>query len=420
MNNVCFSPKLNLLTAEDARHQILGKVTAISEIEHIPLMNGLGRIVATDLFAPIHSPPEDNSAMDGYGFHSSCLKPDQSVQLEIVGGSSAGHPFTGQIRKDQCIRILTGAVVPNGVDSVIAQEQVERVGNAIHLPKETIPFKNIRIQGSDIRQGDLLLPEGKPLTAQDMGLLASMGIETISVNRLLKIGFFSTGDELVPLGTPLSSGRIYDSNRYQLAALLAGTPHRVVDLGIVQDSEDAIEALLRQAAKHCDLLISSGGASVGDADFIQRCLAKNGTVDFWKIAVKPGKPLAFGRVGNCLFFGLPGNPVAITVSFEQFVKPAIQQLSGTRPTRPLQIQALCTEAIRKLPGRKEYQRGILKQDSLGTLSVELAGGQDSHQQSVSSRANCFIVLPLKSGGIEAGSTVTVEPFGYGLTETDTL
>ena len=300
-------------------------------------------------------------------------------------------------------------MIPESPDSVIAQEQVEVDNDYVKLPTHCPPFKNIRNPGSDVSKSEILISAPKKLNACDISLLAAAGISQVSVKRRLKIGFFSTGDELVPLGEPLASGKIYDSNRYLLANLLADPNHVVCDMGIVADDRVELENILVNSASRFDVLISTGGASVGDADLITQTLQKCGQINFWKLAIKPGKPLAFGKVGPCWFFGLPGNPVAVLVTYNKFVKTALEKLVGAPSTRILQLQALSAESIKKSPGRQEYQRGILEQEDGGELRVRLAGPQDSHQLRVASRANCFIVLPADCDGIEAGQWVTVEP-----------
>jgi molybdopterin molybdotransferase len=241
-------------------------------------------------------------------------------------------------------------------------------------------------------------------------LLAAAGVSRIGVKRQLKIGFFSTGDELISLGEALLPGQIYDSNRYMLAALLTGPNHAVSDLGVIKDDAKLLENTLSTAAESFDVLISTGGASVGDADFVKQILEKIGQINFWKLAIKPGKPLAFGKIKNCWFFGLPGNPVAVLVTYQQFVRQALQQLSGLQPSKPLQLQARCKTVLRKTPGRQEYQRGILNQTSAGELTVIATGGQDSHQLKTTSLANCFIVLANECNGVGIGDIVIVEPF----------
>lgn len=400
-----------MLSVAQAQTAILDAIESINQQELIALPQALGRVLAETLYSPIAVPPQNNSAMDGYGFNSSEIIENQAFTLSVIGTSWAGKPFIGKLAKGQCIRIFTGATVPEGVDSVIAQEQVSIDNNQVLFPANTQACKNIRPAGSDVKENQLLLKAGKSLSAIDLGLLASVGLSQIPVKRQLKVAFFSTGDELTPLGENLGFGQIYDSNRYQLAGLLNHRNYLVTDLGIIKDDQALLEQTLTNAAKQYDLLISTGGASVGDADFVKQSLDNCGEVNFWKIAIKPGKPLAFGKIGGCWFFGLPGNPVAVLVTFEKFVKPALQKLAGSTISQALQLSARCQNRLRKQAGRQEYQRGILSQTDQGELVVQTAGGQDSHQLSVASLANCFIVLPAESTGVDINDRVVVELFG---------
>ena len=410
MSEICYPKNHQMLSVLEAQTAILDAIESINQQELIALPQALGRVLAETLYSPIAVPPQNNSAMDGYGFDSSEIIENQTFTLSVIGTSWAGKPFTGKLAKGQCIRIFTGATIPDGVDSVIAQEQVSIDNDQVVFPANTEAYKNIRPAGSDVQQNQLLLNAGKSLSAIDLGLLASVGLSQVAVKRQLKIAFFSTGDELTPLGESLGFGQIYDSNRYQLAGLLNHPNYLVSDLGIIKDDQTALEQTLIEAAKQYDLLISTGGASVGDADFVKQSLDNCGEVNFWKIAIKPGKPLAFGKIGECWFFGLPGNPVAVLVTFEKFVKPALQKLAGTAISQALQLSARCENRLRKQAGRQEYQRGILSQTEQGELVVQTAGGQDSHQLSVASLANCFIVLPTESTGVEINDRVLVELF----------
>lgn len=410
MTDICYPKTAALLSVAEAQSKIRAAIAAVGEQESIGLPQALGRILAESIHSPIAIPPQRNAAMDGYAFAAADIVENRAFSLRLAGCSWAGNPFTAAIAPKQCVRIFTGAVVPDFADSVIAQEQVESNGEQITLPGDTRPFKNIRAAGSDVKPHETLLTAPKTLTASDLALLAAAGVGSVSVKRKLKIAFFSTGDELSPLGQALATGQIYDSNRYLLAGLLADANHDVSDLGIVKDDPQLLEQTLQDAARQYDAIISTGGASVGDADYVKQTLEKCGRVDFWKLAIKPGKPLAFGRIGDCRFFGLPGNPVAVLVTFKQFVQPALRQLAGAPPATALQLQARCDGKLRKSPGRQEYQRGILHQSGPGQFNVKLAGPQDSHQLSVASLANCFIVLEADCDGVEAGEMVTVEPF----------
>jgi len=414
VTDICYPSANSFLSVTHAQDAIQQAIDCINDCETLPLPQCLGRVLAESIFSPINLPPERNAAMDGYAIFSGDIKPEQSFSLKQVGTSWAGKPFIGEVQAGECIRIFTGAVVPDFYDSVIAQEQVDRQGSRISFAANTLPGNNIRLAGSDLAKGDLLLAAQKRLSATDLALLSSAGISQITVKRKLKIAFFSTGDELCAVGEPLASGQIYDSNRYALSALLTDNLIAATDLGIVADNPDLLESVLRQAAKTHDVIISSGGASVGDADYVKQVLERCGQVNFWKIAIKPGKPLTFGRIGTSWFFGLPGNPVAVLVTFEKFVRPALLKLAGAPVPKPLQLKACCTTVLKKSPGRQEYQRGILSQTQDGELRVTAVSRQDSHQLSVASRANCFIVLAADCAGVEAGQSVTVEPFDVSL------
>jgi molybdopterin molybdotransferase len=290
------------------------------------------------------------------------------------------------------------------------QEHVTALENVITFPANCRPFQNVRAIGEDVKQHSLLLNAPKKLSAADLGLLAAAGIDEIAVHPKIKIAIFSTGDELVPLGQELDSGKIYDSNRYILHGLLADPCFEVFDMGVLADDKVLVEQSLIIAAENNDVIITTGGASVGDADYIQQVLAECGEVSFWKIAMKPGKPLAFGKIGKCRFFGLPGNPIAVMATFEKIVRPALMQLAGEPAVKPLQLKATCQSRLKKSPGRLEYQRGVFQQIQPNTFVVESAGQQGSHILSSMSRANCYIVLPEECGGVQAGEEVILEPF----------
>jgi len=410
MIDACSREAKPLLTIDDALDRIEAAVKPVSGTEKAALKNALGRVLAEAVYAPINIPHDRNAAMDGYAFASRDMADGQAFTLTLAGTSWAGRPFQGQLKAGQCVRIFTGAVVPEQADSVIMQEQVHVRGQSIHFPADTGALQNIREVGEDVKQGDCLIAQPKKLTAVDLGLLASAGIDEVTVKRQLKIAYFSTGDELTALGRPLEPGKIYDSNRAMLGGLLADPGYSVVDLGAIPDDKQLLEDRFIEASKHYDAIITTGGASVGEADYVKEILQNCGEVNFWKIAIKPGKPLAFGSIGGCYFFGLPGNPVAVVVTFQQIVAPALRRLSGAPPAKPLRFTATCTSTLKKSPGRREYQRGILSQDENGEFLVASAGRQGSHILSSMSQSGCYIVLPEESKGVQAGDRVTVEPF----------
>lgn len=410
MIDPCSLESNQLIGLEDALSQILGAIQPISANEYIAINKALGRILADDVRSPIDSPFERNAAMDGYALHSQDIKQDQSFSLTLTGVSWAGKPYSEALKPGHCIRIFTGAAVPDGADSVVMQEFVTVQGDKIVFPAGIQPYQNIRQPGEDFETSALLCTKGQQLSPAMTGLLTSAGISCVPVAPLSKIAFFSTGDELLQLGQPLASGKIYDSNRYILAGLLAGIPVHAVDSGVIADDKESLKNHIQQLAQAHDVIVSSGGASVGDADFIKVILAELGQVRLWKIAVKPGKPLIFGTIGSCYYFGLPGNPVSMMLTFQQIVAPALNRLSGAKPYSRLRISATLTGSLKKSRGRQEFQRGILSQDGNGGFWVKSAGPQGSHLLHSMSQANCYIILPLESEGAENGASVLVEPF----------
>ncbi len=410
MTDPCSIEPSGLMSIDQALQKIKESVKTIKDSERVTLKNALGRVLAEQVISPINIPPERNSAMDGYAFSSLDIKQNQSFILTEAGVSWAGRPYLNKLKKGECVRIFTGAVVPEGADSVIMQEHVTRSENNIFFPATTKALEYVRAVGSDIKINTPLLSAQKKMTAIDIGLIASAGIYDIPVYRKINIAFFSTGDELCSTDHELGPGQIYDSNRYSLNALLCDKNCHFNDLGVIADNKQTLEKTLLNAAKTHDVIISTGGASVGDADYIQEILNKCGNVGFWKIAIKPGKPLAFGTIKDCYFFGLPGNPVSVIATFHKIVAPALNHLSGSSDQKKIQISATCTSNLKKQPGRQEYQRGILTQSKSGRFHVESAGKQGSNIMSAMSKANCYIVLPVDCIGVNAGETVTVEPF----------
>lgn len=398
------------LTVEDALAKIEDLITPIEETTSLGLTDALQHVLAEVITSPINVPPYRNSAMDGYAVQGADVANVDKVELKIIGTAFAGEPFQGQVEPGECIRIMTGAQVPTGADTVIMQEHVERRDNTIIVGAGHCPGQNVRHAGEDIAKGAIVLERGSLLRAAELGLLASLGIPTVTVKRKLKVAFFSTGDELRPVGEPLQEGQIYDSNRYTIYAMLAGLAVDIIDLGVIPDDRRAVEDAFKEAAELADAVITSGGVSVGDADYVKDTLDKLGQVNFWKIAMKPGKPLAFGKIKQAVFFGLPGNPVSVMATFYQFVQPALRRLMGQQQDIPVIIKIPCSELLKKRPGRTDFQRGIMEYDVDGNLTVRSVGMQASHILSGMSRANCFIILPRESGDVEAGTLVEVQPF----------
>jgi molybdopterin molybdotransferase len=398
------------LTVEDALEAIQQQVHAVKGMERIALRGALDRVLAEPVIAPHNVPPHRNSAMDGYALRAADLPDNGEATFRVTGASFAGAPYTGTINPGECVRIMTGAVVPKGANTVVMQEQVQRNNDQISISPGHTEGQNIRHPGEDIQQGAIVLEPGRLLNAADIGLLASMGFAEVSVLRKPRVVFFSTGDELKGIGEPLGEGDIYDSNRYTLYALLSRMNIEMIDQGVIPDDPEAVRRAFSDASELGDLVITSGGVSVGEADFVQQTLDELGEVGFWKIAMKPGKPLAFGRLGQAWFFGLPGNPVSTMATFALFVRPALQVMKGAQVEKPLSLHAKLQTNVKKKPGRKEYQRGILSQADNGQLSVSTTGLQESHVLSSMSKANCFIVLPRESGPLAAGAEVEVIPF----------
>ncbi len=406
----CDSLAQNYLSVEAALEHILSTVNALQQSESVAIRQSLGRVLAEDITAPFNVPPHRNSAMDGYAVKFSDLQEQQKPRLKVVGESFAGHPYQGEVKAGECVRIMTGAVVPDDTDTVIMQEHVERTSDEIHISHQYKQGQNVRHPGEDLQQGSVALAAGKKLNSADLGLLASLGVGEVNVIRKPKVVFFSTGDELKNVGQTLQAGDIYDSNRYTLFGLLKTLDVDILDMGVIPDDQQAIETAFNEGSQLGDMLITSGGVSVGDADYVTETLEKMGQIGFWKIAMKPGKPLAFGKINNALFFGLPGNPVSVMATFVLFARPALQKLKGLSDIHIPQRTAICDSHLKKHIGRKDHQRGIYFQNEQGELHVSTTGLQGSHVLSSMSKANCFIVLPQDSGDVEAGEEVVIYPF----------
>jgi len=408
-----FDPDSISLSA--ALNKIEERVVPVLACERLPIRECLDRVNNEAVKSPHNVPPLPNSAMDGFALAIDSLAQGTVTELDEVGTAFAGTPFDGTCGSGQCVRIMTGALIPEGADAVIMQEQVEITdAGKIRVDADHRVGENIRQAGEDIAKGETVIDAGARLSPADLGVLASLGIGQLQVKRKPVVAFFSTGDELVSIGEPLEPGKIYDSNRYSLHGMLSGMAVDIIDLGVVKDDPKVMREVLEKASLQADLIISTGGVSVGEADFIKPALADLGTTEFWKIAIKPGRPLTFGQIEASIFMGLPGNPVAVMVTFSQFVVPAIHALAGAIPRRPALFRARALDAIRKKPGRYEFQRGIATLDDNGEWQVAKTGKQGSGILTSMSRANCFIVLPDENTGVEAGDEVKIQFFDWSL------
>jgi molybdopterin molybdotransferase len=393
------------LRVDKAREAIRSCLQPIESTETVRIRDALGRVLAQDIVPGIDVPAHDNSAMDGYAVRFSDLG---KGQLREIGSALAGKPFDGSVGEMQCVRIMTGAVMPAGTDTVVIQEIVTKEGDRITIPPGQKKAQNVRYAGEDLAKGKPVLRPGQVLRPAELGLIASLGIGEVKVRRKLRVAFFATGDELASIGAPLKEGEVYDSNRYTLHGMLARLGVDMIDMGVVRDDPAALEKAFLSAAKH-DVIITTGGVSVGEADFVKQLMAKLGEVLFWKIAMRPGRPMAFGRIGGAFLFGLPGNPVAVMVTFYQFVRDALLHLSGRNDAPVPLLQAVAAENLRKVPGRTEYQRGILFREQ-AQWKVRTTGQQGSGVLRSMSEANCFIVLEHERAAVKAGELVAVELF----------
>ncbi|WP_295638115.1 gephyrin-like molybdotransferase Glp [uncultured Methylibium sp.] len=408
----------NALTVAQAQDFIRRFVPRVNAVEKLAIRSALGRVLAADLVSTIDVPSHDNSAMDGYALRAADLKTDAPTALRVAGTGLAGQAYAGSVGAGECVRIMTGAVMPAGLDTVVPQEFTKQQDGLVVVPPGVVAAgDNRRLAGEDLARGEAALSAGRILKPADIGMAASLGRAELPVWRRLRVAFFSTGDELRSIGEPLDEGCVYDSNRYTIHAMLTRLGCEVLDLGVVRDDPAALEAAFRSACENADAIITSGGVSVGEADHTKRVMAQLGEVAFWRIAMRPGRPMAFGRVAadgpgskSAVLFGLPGNPVAVMVTFYAFVREALLAMSGAAPVPLPLLRARTLEPIRKKPGRTEYQRGIVQRAADGDWDLALTGAQGSGILRSMSVANGLVVLHHEQGSVPVGGHVDVLPF----------
>ena len=400
-----------LMPLDTALTQMLNRITPLSAVETVPLLQAFSRVTAHDLISPLDVPGFDNSAMDGYAVRLADLA--DGAALPVAGKAFAGQPFHDAWPAGSCIRIMTGAPVPPGCDAVVMQEETEQTEEGIRFIAPVKAGQNIRRRGEDIADGAVVFPAGTPLTVAELPVLASLGIAEVAVVRKVRVAVFSTGDELQLPGQPLGDGQIYDTNRLAVHLMLEQLGCEVINLGIIPDDPDRLREAFIEADRQADVVISSGGVSVGEADYTKEILEELGEIGFWKLAIKPGKPFAFGKLNTSWFCGLPGNPVSATLTFYQLVQPLLAKLGGNGgQAQPMRLRVRAATRLKKSPGRLDFQRGVLRRNPDGELVVESTGHQGSHIFSSFSLGNCFIVLERERGAVEAGEWVEVEPFNH--------
>jgi molybdopterin molybdotransferase len=424
MIDCCSQP--GLMAFDDGKQRLLNAITPLIDLqsnssnkpnqEAIPIEEALGRVLSASIYAQVNVPPMDNSAMDGYAFAQSSL--DDSEELKLIGQSFAGHPFDGVVGRGQCVRIMTGAMMPQGTDTVVMQENVTLIDKDSDSSLKSIAFNhktkysdNVREKGSAVKSGDLVFSTGKKLAPQDLGLIASLGVSSVNVVRKVKVAVISTGDELQAAGTELAPGQIYESNSIAISSMLKKLGAHVKVYKNVADCKEAITEVINQAKQSFDMIITSGGVSVGDADYVKEVIESVGKIEFWKLAIKPGKPFTFGTIDNAYFIGLPGNPVSAIVTFYLLGAPAIEKLQGLPASEPTRLTAILDNDLRKKPGRMDFQRGVYRVDvKTNRIHVASVGNQGSGIVTSMSSANCFIVLDREQGNCSAGDEVIIEMF----------
>ena len=398
-----------MISVGEGQAHILAQVTSVTSPELIPVTQALGRVLADDLLAPFDVPPADNSAVDGFAVAGSDIPAAGSATLHVIADLPAGSVFDGTVKPGQVVRIMTGAPVPAGTDTVVPQELVERVGDQVKVPA-IAKGANVRLGGEDVRAGAGVIRSGTILRPQELGVIASLGLPQVLVRQKVRVAILSTGDEVAEPGEPRKPGQIYDSNRFSLRGLVEQAGGVAIDFGIAPDIRDELKGRLLDASRAADLVLTSGGVSVGVYDLVKDVLSEIGGIDFWQVAMQPGRPLAVGRIGGALFFGLPGNPVASMLTFLLFVRPALWKRAGRREIFPRQFTAVATEPMRKKPGRREFKRGILTFGPRG-WEVKTTGPQGSGILTSMVAGNCLIVIEDERGDVKPGETVLVEPFG---------
>ena len=409
MKDSCFNEfDPNAMSVEAALENILKSISSIKTSEYVDLKSAYGRILSKNIKSKINVPNYKNSAMDGYEVNVSDFN-EKNKTYDCIGESFAGNPFLKPVKKNQAIKVMTGGMVPSGCNAVVMKELITQKGRIITTKSKIIKDQNIRFPGEDIKKNEIVLKAGKEIDEIDIGILASLGIDRVSVKKRPIIGFVSTGDELVSIKKPIKISQVYDSNRYLLHGLLKKYPVEIKDYGVVKDKIKSIEKKFLEASLNCDVLITTGGVSVGDADYVKEVLEKLGKVNFWKIAVKPGRPLAYGKIKKCIFFGLPGNPVSVVVTFNLFVNAALNKLMGKGQDHTLSLEAELLTSVKKRKGRKEYKRGVLISKK-NKLYVRKSGLQGSNILSSVKDANCYIELGENMREVPKGAKVKVLPF----------
>ena len=409
--NDCFDPRIGLIPVADAEQALLEQVSSITDSEVVSLPDAIGRVLADPVASTIDVPPHANSAMDGYAVLGRSLPASGNRQFNVVGTALAGKPWTHRCGPNETVQVMTGAVMPHGTDTVVIQEDV-RVNNEVAIIASGHSLgQNVRQAGEDLARNEIAVEAGVRIGAAELGVLASVGVGRVNVVRKPVVAVFSTGDELKNAGDQLTPGAIYDSNRYTLIGMLQRTGLEILNLGIIPDDPYLTEQALANASAKADLIITSGGVSTGSADYVIQTLEKLGEINLWRIAIRPGRPFAFGRITNTLFFGLPGNPVAVMVTFYRLVQPALRRLMGESNVHPIPIvKARAVTRFRKKPNRSEVYRAVLSQDEDGNPVVSSTGQQGSGLLSSMSRANCFVLLDDRATTANPGDMVDVQLF----------